>query len=63
MAKYKFQIQNGNIGEGNTMIFIKAGIAEIEDITPSVALLIDAHGGQLVEEKPKRKSTKKKAGD
>lgn len=60
--KYKFQFKNGNISEGSNTIFVKDSIAEItEDLTPGLELLIDAHGGQLVDEKamPKRKTAKK----
>lgn len=64
--KYKFQFQNGNISEGSHTIFIKDGIAEIEkDPTPGLKLLIQAHGGELVEDdkpKPQRK-VKKEASD
>jgi hypothetical protein len=52
--KYKFQIKNGYIADGPVDIIITDHIAEIENITPAIQLLIDAHGGQLVEEKKKR---------
>ncbi len=59
--KYKFQFKNGNISEGSNTIFVKDGIAEIktEDLAPALELLIKAHGGQLVDARPKRKTAKK----
>lgn len=55
--KYKFQFQNGNISEGSNTIYIRDGIAEVgEDLTPGLKLLIEAHGGQLVEEQAKTKA-------
>jgi hypothetical protein len=55
--KYQFQIENGYIAEGSVDIIIKNYTAEIEedDLTPATKLLIEAHGGQLIEEKPKGK--------
>ncbi len=63
MQQYKFQFQNGNISEGSNTLYIKDGIAEVEDLTPATKLLIAAHGGQLVEPEPKRRKATKKAGD
>lgn len=53
---YKFQIKNGNLADGTFEIYIKNYQAKIveHEITPAIQLLIDAHGGQLVEEKKKR---------
>jgi hypothetical protein len=56
--KYKFQIKDGYIADGSIDIVITNHIAKIEDITPAIQLLIDAHGGQLVKEKPKKKKAK-----
>lgn len=55
--KYQFQIENGYLAEGSTEIVIKDYITEIEekDLTPAIKLLIEAHGGQLVDEKSKKK--------
>lgn len=57
MKKYKFQIENGHIYDGNTEIAIVDHVAEIkEEITPALQLVIDAHGGQEMQEaKPKKK--------
>jgi hypothetical protein len=54
---YEFQIENGNLSEGSFDIFIANHIAKIvkHKITPATKLLIEAHGGQLIEEKPKGK--------
>jgi hypothetical protein len=54
--KYKFQIENGSIYDGNFEIIIKDYIAEIDNPTEAMKIVIEAHGGQLeVEEKPKKK--------
>lgn len=49
--QYKFQMENGSIYDGNYEIIIRDYIAEIDDITPAIKLVIEAHGGLLVEEK------------
>jgi hypothetical protein len=61
--KYQFQIENGYIAEGSVDIAIKNYIAEIEedDLAPAIKLLIEAHGGQLIEEKSKKKRKVKPA--
>lgn len=62
--KFKFQIENGHIYEGSFVeIVINNHIAEIEeaDINPAILLVIEAHGGQEIAEKPKRKSKKTKS--
>ena len=59
--KYKFQIKNGSIYDGNTIIIIKDYIAVLAE-RPTVAIesVIEAYGGLLViEEKPKSKKKRK----
>jgi hypothetical protein len=68
MAKYKFQFETGNVCDGPIEIKVIDFIGEIDDkeMNPSLALTIEAQGGQLIDEKkasPKKKlSGKKKAG-
>ena len=70
MAKYKFQIENGNISDGSITVMIKDGVAEIDDmgkdLAPEIKRVIKAkqqlcaaHGGILVEKpRAKRKAAK-----
>ena len=70
MSKYKFQVENGYIAEGNKGLQILNWIGETEDDSPAMLGLIAAHGGELVEDavkeeaadEPKPKAAKKKAG-
>lgn len=54
---YKFQIKNGLLSEGHFDIFIAEHFSKIvkHRITPTIKLLIEAHGGQLVEKEEKKK--------
>jgi hypothetical protein len=65
MAKYRFQFKTGNVCDGHIELKVTDFIGEIEDekMNPSLALTIEAHGGQLVTEKPKARSKAKKAGE
>ena len=62
MAKYKFQFKTGNICDGLIEVKVKDFIAEFEgEVSKSLALTIEAHGGQLVpEEKSAKPKTKKR---
>jgi hypothetical protein len=53
-VRYKFQIENGYIAEGNLEIVVIDHIAEIKDETRAMKHLIEAYGGQLVKEKKKK---------
>lgn len=58
MAKYKFQFKTGNICDGSMEIQVRDFIAEFEgEMNTSLALTIEAQGGQLVPE-PKTKKRK-----
>lgn len=60
MPKYKFQFETGVIYNGSLELKVKDFVAEIEGkVTPALALVIEAHGGQLVKEKPRAKSKRK----
>ncbi len=63
MAKYKFQFKTGNVCDGPIEMKVKSFIGEIADekVNKSLALTIEAHGGQLVpEEKSAKPKTKKR---
>ena len=61
MAKYKFQFKTGNVCDGSIELKVKDFIAEFEgEMNPSLALTIEAHGGQLIMEKPPVKPKTKK---
>lgn len=56
MPKYKFQFQTGHIYDGSIEFEVKNFIAVIDgEISRSLAMVIEAHGGQLIPEKPKAK--------
>ena len=58
MAKYKFQFKTGHIYDGSTSLAVNDFIAEVKgEMNSSLALVIEAQGGQLVEE-PKAKKRK-----
>lgn len=61
MAKYRFQFKTGNFQHGSQEIKVKNFEAEIEgEINRGMTLLIEAHGGRLVEEKPTKSKAKKR---
>ena len=61
MAKYKFQFETGCIYDGSTELAVNDFIAEFEgEMNSSLALAIEAQGGQLVADKPPAKSKVKK---
>ncbi len=60
MARYKFQFETGHIYDGSTELAVNDFIAEFKGkMDPSLALTIEAHGGQLVPDKPPAKSKAK----
>lgn len=61
MPKYKFQFKTGHLYNGSTEIVVKDFIAEIKEVSPSLAAVIEARGGQLVDELPEAKSKKREA--
>ncbi len=61
MSKYRFQQKNGYIADGNFDFKITDHIAIFPDeLTKSNELIIEAHGGQLVETKSKPGKGKEK---
>lgn len=62
MAIYKFQFETGNIYDGSIEVQVRNFIAEFEgEMKPSLALTIEANGGQLVPEPTNTKAKKRKA--
>ena len=63
MDRYKFQFETGNIYDGSIEVQVRNFIAKFKgEMNPSLALTIEAHGGQLVPE-PKAKKRKAKVSD
>lgn len=61
MARYKFQFETGNIFDGSIELEIRDFIAEFDgEMNPSLALTIEANGGQLIPEDPVKPKTKKR---
>jgi len=61
MAEYRFQFETGNLQHGLEEIKIKDFVAKVEgETSEGLALLIKAHGGQLVKENPKAKTKRKR---
>lgn len=62
MAKYKFQFKTGNVCDGSIEMKVVDFIGQIADekMNPSLALTIQAHGGQLVKDDPKAKPKAKR---
>ena len=59
--KYKFQFETGHIYDGSTELAVNDFTAEFKGkINPSLALTIEAHGGQLVPEPTNSKAKKRK---
>lgn len=63
--RYKFQIENGYIAEGNLEIIVRDHIAEIDGLAPSelapaMRLLIEANGGEVLTEERKSKPRRDK---
>lgn len=62
MARYKFQFETGNICDGSIEVQVRNFVAEFEGkMNSSLALTIEAHGGQLVPEPTNPKTKKRKA--
>ena len=57
--KYKFQIEDGYVSEGNTEFQIINHIAEINELTKLMQHLIDTYGGQLVKEEEVKSKPRK----
>lgn len=61
MAKYKFQFETGHIYDGSIEVVVNDFIGEVKgEVNPSLAQTIEAHGGQLVPDKPPLEETKAK---
>ena len=61
MPRYRFQFETGHLYDGtSTEIVVKDFIAEIKKVTPALAQVIEARGGQLIDELPKAKRRKTK---
>ena len=61
MAKYKFQFKTGHIYDGPIEVAVNDFIGEVEgDASPSLALTIKAHGGQLMTPDPTKPKAKKR---
>jgi hypothetical protein len=61
MAKYKFQFKTGHIYDGSIEVVVNDFIGEVKgEVNPSLALIIEANGGQLVPEKPLVKKSEAK---
>ncbi|KKK98631.1 hypothetical protein LCGC14_2640810 [marine sediment metagenome] len=59
MAKYKFRFETGHIYDGSIEVVVKDFIGEVEGkVNPSLALTIEAHGGQLMTPGPKKTKAK-----
>lgn len=50
MPRYRFQFETGHLYDGPTEIVVKDFTAEIKKVSPSLAAVIEARGGQLVSE-------------
>ena len=61
MPRYRFQFETGHIYDGGSIeIEVKDFVAEIKEVPPSLAAVIEAKGGQLVDELPRVKSKERK---
>jgi hypothetical protein len=61
MSRYKFQFETGHIYDGSIEVGVNDFIGEVEGkVNPSLALTIEAHGGQLVPDKPPAKKSEAK---
>lgn len=61
MPRYRFQFETGHIYDGGSIeIEVKDFVAEIKEVSPSLAAVIEARGGQLVDDPPKAKKRKTK---
>jgi len=61
MAQYKFQFKTGNVCDGLVEIKVNDFIGEVKDgkMNRSLALTIEANGGQLVPDPVKPKAKKR----
>ena len=60
MPRYRFQFETGHLYDGSTEIVVRDFVAEIEEISPFLATVIEARGGQLIEDEPVRAKSRKR---